>query len=611
MEAPTAIEETNVIRFDSFEKEEDDKYELALDYFSRDNPYKKVIIGASVGVIGSYSTAIIALSFSQAFISGGILYYDTACLICGFGSLFSIIGAIIAIPAIIGGIGYGIYKMKKTSDLKEYMNKLSDTLDSTMKEEREIYGLLIKECKSYFQIQLNSSFSSEVKKKIKENTKKVIERINKINITDEIKKKEDLENLRNEINDMSKINILIIGATGTGKSTLINEFLELKKNKAQEGNSANPMKIDNWPKRYPILDDDGIKFPIYIFDTEGIEKTVGGNNDINTHLEKVMSFITSSETKLDNKINAIWYCISGNKLDGDEDYINSILNLYTSKIKIPIIFVYTKAYASKENEIECIKEGLENFEYFKNKENELNFIEVIARDNISKKTQKILDEKKGLNELFDKTISLSDKTILSPIYQQISNYYNKKAKEEIKSLSNKLQEQYQKIVIGHSKFKYFLDYLYDIYECVYGNIFKNITNIKKEITEILKEIYKIMYDIRYKELKNIVYYYDKNYLMNKLENEIKIKYDEKKTKKKTYLEFKQDIDDYLITQINSSIEIYGQYFLYDMFRDVILEGIIHDLEKRLNKEKLEMTNELKNQIMEKIQQFKKKFETQK
>ena len=145
------------------------------------------------------------------------------------------------------------------------------------------------------------------------------------------------------------MNILIIGSTGIGKSTLINEFLKLEKNKAEEGKSYKPMKIDSWPKKYPINGKDSPIKRIYLFDYEGIEKANNDGNDINSHFLKVQDFINNN----DNTINAIWYCVNGNRLDGDEDYINKILNLY--KEKIPIIFIYTKAYSYEEEEIVILK----------------------------------------------------------------------------------------------------------------------------------------------------------------------------------------------------------------------------------------------------------------
>ena len=115
------------------------------------------------------------------------------------------------------------------------------------------------------------------------------------------------------------------------------------------------MKIDSWPKKYPINEKDSPIKRIYLYDSEGIEKANNDGNDINSHFLKVQDFINNNE----NTINAIWYCVNGNRLDGDEDYINKILNLY--KEKIPIIFIYTKAYSYEEEEIEQMEEGLKEY----------------------------------------------------------------------------------------------------------------------------------------------------------------------------------------------------------------------------------------------------------
>ena len=130
--------------------------------------------------------------------------------------------------------------------------------------------------------------------------------------------------------------MLVIGNSHLGKSTLINEFLQLKNNKAEEGKSYKPMRIDKWPKKYPLNEDDSPFDNINLYDTEGIEKSNKEGNDIESHFKKIKNFIVKQE--IFNNINAIWYCISGNRLDGDEEYINKILNLYKNCHKIlPLI----------------------------------------------------------------------------------------------------------------------------------------------------------------------------------------------------------------------------------------------------------------------------------
>ena len=71
---------------------------------------------------------------------------------------------------------------------------------------------------------------------------------------------------------------------------------------------------------------------VNLYDTEGIEKT--GENGFKNHLDKIVDFIHSPKLNLKDKINAIWYCINNNRLDGDEQYIQEIFKLF-SGLKIP------------------------------------------------------------------------------------------------------------------------------------------------------------------------------------------------------------------------------------------------------------------------------------
>ena len=101
----------NFLNLNDSNKIREDNFKLAIEYYSEDNPFKKVIIGSTVGVVGSFSASIIALGISGAYISGGILFYDTALVVGGWAAVGAAAGLIIAVPAILGGIGYGIYKI--------------------------------------------------------------------------------------------------------------------------------------------------------------------------------------------------------------------------------------------------------------------------------------------------------------------------------------------------------------------------------------------------------------------------------------------------------------------------------------------------------------------
>ena len=93
----------NFLNLNDSNKIREDNFKLAIEYYSEDNPFKKVIIGSTVGVVGSFSASIIALGISGAYISGGILFYDTALVVGGWAAVGAAAGLIIAVPAILGG----------------------------------------------------------------------------------------------------------------------------------------------------------------------------------------------------------------------------------------------------------------------------------------------------------------------------------------------------------------------------------------------------------------------------------------------------------------------------------------------------------------------------
>ena len=282
-EAPTADKKANYFNIEKANKKKEDNFNLAVDYYTQDNPFKKVIIGSTVGVVGSFSASIIAIGVSGAYISGGILFYDTALVVGGYAAIGAAAGLILAVPAILGGIGYGIYKVVKTKKMKNYMGKITDSKDKSAEEEREILSKLTQECINYFKKNIKEAYSKKLKDLVDNDTREIIKSIKSNYNSRDSNNYKIKQEIINEINDMSFYNIIIIGNTGVGKSTLINGFLKLKNNLAPEGNTATPQKIDNWPKKYPVSEKDSDVNGINLYDTEGIEKT--GKNEFKKHLD--------------------------------------------------------------------------------------------------------------------------------------------------------------------------------------------------------------------------------------------------------------------------------------------------------------------------------------
>lgn len=193
----------------------------------------------------------------------------------------------------------------------------------------------------------------------------------------------------------NNFNILLVGNTNVGKSTLINEFLNLSNSKkAKEGDGGPTQTIDFTPykaqknnKNFTLLDTNGI--------------TNKGEDSIDLKKQKIINEI---ENRLKNKdsnelIHCIWYCFQGSNIQpSDKELIENLLNIYTT-YSIPIIYIHSQTYSKAQSKI-C-KNGIEKYlkEIYNNDiekvEQQLNnYINILARED--KEEEK---EAFGLNEL--------------------------------------------------------------------------------------------------------------------------------------------------------------------------------------------------------------------
>lgn len=118
---------------------------------------------------------------------------------------------------------------------------------------------------------------------------------------------------------------------------------------------------------------------------------------------------------------------------------------------------------------------------------------------------------------------------------------------------------------------------------------------------------KLVEKIKDEDLNNAIKSFSKREFYYKVKDFIQQKYEEKKSKSQTLKEFNSDIDDYILTQLDTSKDIYGLYFLYDMIRETILHEIIEDLNNDFNQRKMNITKELDPTFQKIIKDFKQQF----
>ena len=140
------------------------------------------------------------------------------------------------------------------------------------------------------------------------------------------------------------MNFIIIGRSGIGKSTLINEIFG--EYLAEEGQGK---RTTNESKKY---ESNLVPF-LSLLDTVGTE--IGVGHKLIDVLQETLQEITN---KLDNRdpnehIHCILYCTSGNRIVQDElEVILTLRERYDGK-KLPIVIVYTRA--TNNLEVESIK----------------------------------------------------------------------------------------------------------------------------------------------------------------------------------------------------------------------------------------------------------------
>lgn len=143
-----------------------------------------------------------------------------------------------------------------------------------------------------------------------------------------------LNKTEEEVKAMAPVNILIVGKTGVGKSTLINAVF--RENLAQTG-IGQPIT-----KHLQKITKEGV--PITLFDTKGFELSEQVQREVRREvMEEVHRFVHSGDTL--SRIHAVWYCVSaaGHRLESfEEGFIRDISE------KLPVILVLTQSILDQE-----------------------------------------------------------------------------------------------------------------------------------------------------------------------------------------------------------------------------------------------------------------------
>lgn len=139
---------------------------------------------------------------------------------------------------------------------------------------------------------------------------------------------------------MERGNVLVIGNSGVGKSTLINAVLGEEKAETGWGTKGTT-------KELAIFESE--KIPFRIIDTVGFEpsfikeyKAIGA--------VKKWSKVSAKEGHEDNQINVIWFCVEGTSSKLFPKIIKDLSKATSMWSTVPVIVVITKSYSVPDRE---------------------------------------------------------------------------------------------------------------------------------------------------------------------------------------------------------------------------------------------------------------------
>ena len=284
----------------------------------------------------------------------------------------------------------------------------------------------------------NSILSEEIISKY--NTEDLNNTLNKIfstlKIPETIKSKIP-NNIKNYkfIEKLQHFNILILGRSGIGKSTLLNSVLEL------EGEDSAPTgdgKAVTWGEPHGYISKK--KIGLRLWDSQGIDKE---KYNISKVVNSVKNLINeaSINNDPDKFIHCIWYCISGARFEESEtESLIELMQIYDDST-LPIIIVFTEAY--NEDEVEDVsnevKKVLNENKIICNKN--INICQVVAKQKVIKcKKNNIIIEKDGIKELMDISLKKISHAVNSACFFSFKNKLKNDNEKEYMTKCNELNK---------------------------------------------------------------------------------------------------------------------------------------------------------------------------
>lgn len=169
----------------------------------------------------------------------------------------------------------------------------------------------------------------------------------------------DYEKAKEEVkNSIKKPNILLCGATGVGKSSLINDIFNL----SMDDDKAATVGKNGRPETRGVKKFTNDDSTINLYDSEGYEIGKIDQNQKDRYYTEIISYIdklrNENPSQMEKHIHEVWYCISSaNKrfYEIDKKIIETVKNK-----NVPVMILITKVDLVSKDELDQLIEEIRN-----------------------------------------------------------------------------------------------------------------------------------------------------------------------------------------------------------------------------------------------------------
>ena len=158
-----------------------------------------------------------------------------------------------------------------------------------------------------------------------------------------------MDAVKKEYKDLTRLNVMVLGKTGVGKSTLINNLFSKK---VAETGVGKPVTTSI--RKFELPD-----YPLAIFDTPGLE--LSGENDVDNLLAQVIGEIQKGikSGEISQTIHCICYCVStpSHRFEQAEIVFLHKLLAGIEFLNVPVIVILTQSYS--KTDAKALKSAIE------------------------------------------------------------------------------------------------------------------------------------------------------------------------------------------------------------------------------------------------------------